>query len=93
MAIGGSECTLSHGESCAACGNGVRRRSPHAHSFATATGHSIVCADCYDLILLAAGAVFEALDAVGIGGLTPKGLSDWLSQGRLAVLVQGQLTT
>lgn len=92
MAIGGSDCTLSHGESCAACGNGVPRRSPHAHSFLSTTGHSVLCADCYDLILLAARSVFEAVEAVGIKRPTPRLFAEWLNQGRLAVLIQGQLS-
>lgn len=88
---GNNPCPYREHKPCSACEGLVLRRSHHVHVVGDARSKpAILCGACYSLICVAAKAVLEACDSIGIGADAGE-VSEALRTLRVVVLAQDSL--
>lgn len=86
-----AQCTAHPHPSCTGCDTPVIRRQFHVHSYKPGGGfNATFCQECYDLIIIAAQPILEALNQVGLKP-TARELDRMVKRARIGVLMQAEM--
>jgi hypothetical protein len=80
-------CQFTEHWSCGACGGPVFRRKPHVHAYYRAPGSaSVLCEECWSVILCSSTIILQALTQAGIEATSGE-LKRMVDEGAIAAIV------